>query len=57
MQVEFAPEHVPGLAFFSMQDELASIIERPVDLNTPQFLIRSFRDEVMAASDTIYAGG
>jgi predicted nucleotidyltransferase len=28
--VEFEPDHIPGLAFFGMQDELAQIMGRPV---------------------------
>ena len=35
--VEFEPEHIPGLAFFHMQDELSSLLGRTVDLNTPAF--------------------
>lgn len=46
--VEFEPEHVPGLAFFAMQDELSEILGRPVDLNTPNFLSPYIRDEVKA---------
>ena len=32
--VEFEPDHVPGLAFFAMQEELSAILGRKVDLNT-----------------------
>jgi predicted nucleotidyltransferase len=46
--VEFEPAHIPGLAFFAMQDELSQILGRPVDLNTPNFLSSYFRDEVKA---------
>jgi predicted nucleotidyltransferase len=46
--VEFEPDHIPGLAFFAMQDELSQILGRPVDLNTPNFLSSRFRDEVKA---------
>jgi len=46
--VEFEPEHVPGLRFFAMQDELSELLGRPVDLNTPNFLSPYFRDEVKA---------
>jgi predicted nucleotidyltransferase len=44
--VEFEPGHVPGLAFFSMEVELSDILGRKVDLNTPQFLSKYFREEV-----------
>ena len=30
---EFKPGHVPGLAFFAMQDELSALLARQVDLN------------------------
>jgi uncharacterized protein len=46
--VEFEPNHVPGLAFFAMQDELSEILGRPVDLNTPNFLSPYIREEVKA---------
>jgi predicted nucleotidyltransferase len=52
--VEFEPEHIPGLAFFSMQEELSGILGRPVDLNTPQFLSPHFRDQVKAEAMVIY---
>ena len=53
--VEFEDGHVPGLAFFSMESELAGILGRKVDLNTPQFLSRHFRDEVLAEAKDQYA--
>lgn len=52
--VEFEPEHIPGLAFFAMQDELSDLLGRPVDLNTPQFLSPHFRDEVLAQAEVLY---
>jgi uncharacterized protein len=52
--VEFEPGHVPGLAFFAMQDELAEILGQPVDLNTLQFLSPYFRDEVVAGAEILY---
>ena len=52
--IEFEPGHVPGLAFFAMQDELAEILGRPVDLHTPQFLSSYFRDEVIAGAEILY---
>jgi len=52
--VEFEPGHTPGLAFFAMQDELSEILGRPVDLNTPGFLSRYFRDEVLAEAEEQY---
>ena len=38
----------PGLGFFSMEAELSNILGRKVDLNTPNFLSRYFRDQVVA---------
>ena len=45
--VEFEPGHTPGFAFFGMQEELARILGRKVDLNTPQCLSKYYRDEVL----------
>ena len=45
--VEFLPGHEPGWDFFDMEAELSAIIGRKVDLNTPNFLSRYFRDEVV----------
>ncbi|MGH8063695.1 MAG: nucleotidyltransferase family protein [Candidatus Entotheonellia bacterium] len=53
--VEFEPSHVPGLAFFSMEQELSELLGRKVDLNTPQFLSPYFRDEVLAEAEVQYA--
>lgn len=52
--VEFDPGHVPGLAFFTMQDELSSILGRDVDLHTPRFLSKYFRDRVVAEAEVQY---
>lgn len=49
--VEFDPDHVPGLDFFSMQDELSEILGRKVDLNTPQGLSKYYRDQVLAEAE------
>lgn len=52
--VEFEPDHVPGLAFFSMEEELSRTLGRKVDLNTPGFLNARFRDEVASEAEEIY---
>jgi uncharacterized protein len=52
--VEFEPEHIPGLAFFDMEEELSRIFGRKVDLNTPQFLSRYFRDKVLSEAEVQY---
>jgi predicted nucleotidyltransferase len=53
--VEFEPDHVPGLAFFAMQDELSEILGRKVDLNTPQCLSKYFREKVIKEAVVQYA--
>lgn len=53
--VEFEDGHVPGLAFFGMQQQLSEILGRQVDLNTPQFLSPHFRDAVLAEAEDQYA--
>ena len=52
--VEFELGHVPGLNFFTMEIELSQLLGQKVDLNTPQFLSRYFREQVLAESETLY---
>jgi uncharacterized protein len=52
--VEFKPGHTPGFSFFGMEAELAAIFGRKVDLNTPKFLSRYFRSQVMQEAETLY---
>jgi predicted nucleotidyltransferase len=52
--VEFKPGHIPGLAFFTIQEELSRLLGRPVDLNTLQFISPHFRQEVQAEAEVIY---
>ncbi|MGB5163560.1 MAG: nucleotidyltransferase family protein [Thermoanaerobaculia bacterium] len=52
--VEFIPGQEPGLEFIAIQDELSSLVGREVDLNTPGFLSRHFRDRVTAEAIPIY---
>ncbi|MDI6448675.1 nucleotidyltransferase family protein [Anaerobaca lacustris] len=52
--VEFEPGHTPGWAFFGMQEELSELLGRKVDLNTPGFLSRYFRDEVLKEAVVAY---
>jgi predicted nucleotidyltransferase len=52
--VEFEPGCVPGLRFFSMEVELSTILGRKVDLHTPGFLSRYFRDKVLEEAETQY---
>jgi hypothetical protein len=53
--VEFDENHVPGLAFFEMQDELSKIMRRKVDLNTPGFHSRHSRQQVPDEALLCYA--
>lgn len=53
--VEFEPGRTPGLAFFRMEEELARILGRRVDLNTPGFLSPYFRERVIAEAEVRYA--
>ena len=52
--VEFELGHVPGLAFFTMEQQLSSILGRKVDLNTAQSLSRYFRAEALAEAEEHY---
>jgi predicted nucleotidyltransferase len=52
--VEFNPDAHPGLKFFGYGDELADIIGRKVDLNTPAWLSKYFREEVLREAVPIY---
>lgn len=52
--VEFEPGHVPGLAFFAMEEELSRILGRKVDLNTPHCLSRYFRDQALLEAEVQY---
>ena len=52
--VEFEPGHVPGLAFFGMEMELSAILGRKVELHTPNFLSRYFREQVLKEAEVQY---
>lgn len=52
--IEFEPGKTPGLGFFGMQDELSEHFGRRVDLNTPGFLGRYFRDQVTAEAVSLH---
>ena len=53
--VEFEKGSEPGFGFFDMQDELSELIGRKVELHTPNFLSRYFRDEVLKTAQVQYA--
>lgn len=52
--VEFEPGATPGFAFFGMQEELSALLGRRVDLNTPGFLSKYFRDQVLREAKLLY---
>ncbi|HFD40159.1 MAG TPA: nucleotidyltransferase [Anaerolineae bacterium] len=52
--VEFEPGARVGLRFFAFEQELSDLLGRKVDLNTPGFLSRYFRDQVLAEAETLY---
>lgn len=52
--VEFHPEHVPGLAFFGMQDELSKVLDRKVDLISYAELSKYIRKKVLREAQTVY---
>ena len=52
--VEFEPGVRIGLRFFTMEEELSQILRRKVDLNTPGFLSKYIRDEVLAEAEIYY---
>jgi uncharacterized protein len=52
--VEFEPGHVPGFAFFGLQDELGRLLGRKVDLHTPASLSDYFRDQVLREAESAY---
>lgn len=53
--VEFEKGQEPGFAFFDMEAELSELIGRKVDLHTPGFLSRYFRDKVVREAEVQYA--
>lgn len=52
--VEFDPGVHVGLRFFALEQELSQIFGRKVDLNTPGFLSKYFRDKVIAEAESLY---
>ena len=52
--VEFEPGTRVGFRFFSIERELSALLGRKVDLNTPGFLSKYFRDEVLGEAVVQY---
>ena len=53
--VEFEPDSIPGLAFFTMEDELSALLGYKADLNTINFISVYIRDRVLAEAELQYA--
>ena len=52
--VEFDPDHIPGLEFFSMEAELSQMLGRKVDLQTLNFLSPEIRLTVVSEAVPAY---
>jgi hypothetical protein len=52
--VVFEPGARVGLRFFAIERELATLLGRKVDLNTPGFLGDRIREQVMAEAEVRY---
>ena len=52
--IEFEPGTHVGLKFFALEIELTEIFGRKVDLNTPGFLSKYFREKVIAEAEALY---
>jgi predicted nucleotidyltransferase len=52
--VEFEKGQEPGFAFFEMENELSQLLDRKVELYTPNFLSRYFRDTVLTEAEVQY---
>jgi predicted nucleotidyltransferase len=48
---ELEPDHVPGLDFFLIEEEVSSLLGRRVDLNTPGFLGPELLGRVLAEAE------
>ncbi len=52
--VEFEPGTRVGLRFFTIERELSELLGRKVDLHTPGFLSKYFREQVLAEAQVQY---
>ncbi len=52
--VEFEPGARVGLRFFAIERELSEMLGRKVDLNTPGFLGKYYREEVLREAEVQY---
>jgi uncharacterized protein len=52
--VEFEPGAAVGLSFFAIERELSLLLGRKVDLNTPGFLGKYFREQILQEAKVQY---
>jgi uncharacterized protein len=52
--IEYLPGRHPGVQHFGVQDELADLLGRKVDLCTPPMLSRYFREDALADALPLY---
>jgi predicted nucleotidyltransferase len=52
--VEFEKGQEPGFAFFDMEAELSDLLGRKVELHTPNFISRYFRETVLSEAEVQY---
>jgi uncharacterized protein len=53
--VEFDPKHGPGWDMFALEESLSKLFGHAVDLNTPGFISRYFREDVLRSAENLYA--
>ena len=52
--IEFMPGARVGWTFIAIQDELADLFGRPVDLLTPGSIRPAYRDEILSTAEDVY---
>lgn len=52
--VEFDPNHIPGWEYFSLSDELGTILGRKVDLGTHKSLKAHIKERIAQTAQVIY---
>jgi hypothetical protein len=52
--VEFEPDAGVGLSFFAIERELSELLGRKVDLNTPGFLGKYLREQILNDAEVKY---
>ena len=52
--VEFEPGARVGWEIITIQDELAALLGRPVDLLTPGSIRPAYRDEILSSAEDVY---